>query len=88
MSKSHDKPAGDKTHDQQIAIIEKRVNTKNGGKDFDAEADLTMPPAEHAARLRGADLKAKCEPPESVDDREMIRGVNQESAHDKKRADP
>lgn len=86
MTKAHDKRPGDKTHDQQIAIIEKRVNTENGGAGFDAEADLAMPPEEHAARLRGESLQAGREPPEDADDREMIRGENQQSAHGRKHA--
>lgn len=32
--------AGNKTHEQQIRIIEERVNTKNAGDDFDAGKDL------------------------------------------------
>ncbi len=32
--------AGNKTHKQQIRIIQERVNTKNGGEDFNAEEDL------------------------------------------------
>jgi hypothetical protein len=83
MSKAHNKPTGDKTHDQRIAIIEKRVNTKNGGAGFDAEADLTMPPEEHAARLRGASLDTERRPIEE-DDRSILRGEHQESVHGRK----
>lgn len=32
--------AGNKTHKQQIRIIEERVNTKNAGDGFDASEDL------------------------------------------------
>lgn len=87
MSKAHNKLPGAKTHEQQIAIIEKRVDTSNGGKAFDAEADLKMLPEEHAAVLRGQTLDASHAPLSDADDREMIRGENQESVHHKNRAD-
>ncbi|MFN7024097.1 MAG: hypothetical protein ACK4QP_06170 [Pseudorhizobium sp.] len=32
---------GNKTHQQQRNIIEKRVDTSNAGEEFDARADLT-----------------------------------------------
>lgn len=87
MSKAHDKLPGDKTHALQQDIISGRVNTKNGDADFDAEADLTMPPEEHAAVLRGETLDTKREPLVDADDRQMLRGENQRSEHEKKRAD-
>ncbi len=87
MSKAHNKLAGDKTHALQQDIIAGRVNTKNGGAEFDAEADLKMPPEEHAAVLRGENLDADRRSLVDVDDREMLRGENQESEHNKKRTD-
>lgn len=32
--------AGNKTHEQQLRIIEKRVDTSNADKDFDPRPDL------------------------------------------------
>jgi hypothetical protein len=70
-----------KTHDQQIRIIEKRVNTANAGPDFDVQADLKRPDAARKAFEQGGDLKPG---PESLtEDRGIIRGENQESAHHK-----
>jgi hypothetical protein len=79
--------AGNKTHEQQLRIIEKRENTKNAGKDFDAEADLRKSEAEREAFRKGAKLRSN--PPDIADrdDRNIIRGENQESSHHKKRAD-
>ena len=87
MSKAHNKPAGDKTHALQQDIIAGRVNTRNGGPEFDAEADLKMPPEEHAAVLRGESFDTDREPLVDADDRAMLRGENQENEHNKKRAD-
>jgi hypothetical protein len=70
-----------KTHDQQMRIIEKRVNTANAGPDFDVEADLKRSDAARKAFQQGENLKPG---PESLtEDRGMIRGENQESAHHK-----
>lgn len=79
--------AGPKTHDQQQRIIEERVNTKNAGKDFDAEADLKRSAEQREQlrddeKLRGGDAELQ-----DSDDREILRGANQESRHNKHRAD-
>jgi hypothetical protein len=80
--------AGDKTHEQQQAIIEKRVNTKNADENFNAEADLKMSAKEKAARDRGRDLDTHHEAGTTdPDDRSILRGMHQESEHNKKRAD-
>ncbi|MBE7185864.1 MAG: hypothetical protein INR68_15815 [Methylobacterium mesophilicum] len=80
--------AGNKTHDQQKAIIEKRVNTANAGVDFDAEADLKLSPEERAARDRGRDLDMpRGTGTADPDDRSILRGTHQENEHNKKRAD-
>jgi hypothetical protein len=79
--------AGKKTHEQQLRIIEERVNTKNADDDFDAEEDLKRSEQEKAARREGRDLKSGDADLVDPDDREMLRGVNQESRHQKRRAD-
>lgn len=79
--------AGKSTHDQQIRIIEERVNTRNAADDFDAEGELKRPQAERKARREGADLRTGDAELTDPDDRNMIRGVNQESSHNKHRQD-
>jgi hypothetical protein len=79
--------AGKSTHDQQIRIIEERVNTKNAPDEFDAEAEFERPEAERKARREGADLRGGDVELTDPDDRNMIRGVNQESSHNKHRQD-
>lgn len=76
---------GKKTHDQQIRIIEERVNTKNADGDFDAEAELKRSKQEREAR-RGGDLRDAEVGLTDSDDRQMIRGDNQESRHHKRPA--
>ena len=49
--------AGKKTHEQQLRIIEERVNTKNAGKDFDAEEELKRSKQERDAHRGGARLR-------------------------------
>jgi hypothetical protein len=77
--------AGNKTHEQQLRIIEKRVNTKNAGKDFDAEDELKRSGQEREARREGQQLRGEDVDLTDPDDRNMIRGVNQESEHHKRR---
>jgi hypothetical protein len=76
---------GTKTHQQQINIIERRVNTRNAGKEFDAEADLKRPPQEREAFRKGAGLKAPEKDLVDADDRNILRGQHQESEHRKGR---
>lgn len=42
--------AGNKTHKQQIRIIEERVNTKNADDDFDVREDLKRSDEEEERR--------------------------------------
>ena len=79
--------AGNKTHEQQTRIIEERVNTKNADDDFDAEAELKRPKQEREARRRGGALRSGDVDLVDPDDREMLRGVKQESRHHKRPAD-
>lgn len=70
-----------KTHDQQMRIIEKRENTADGGKDFDIDADLKRSDAAKEAMRSGKDLQFR--KTGSDDDPGIVRGANQESAHRK-----
>ena len=83
--------AGNKTHDQQLRIIQGRENTKNGDKDFDIERDLHMSPEEREAFRKGRDLDleraAESIGSDDADDRSITRGANQESEHHKRRDD-
>lgn len=79
--------AGSKTHEQQLRIIEKRVDTSNAGDEFDAEADLKRSDQEREARREGATLRDNGVELTDRDDRQMIRGENQESEHHKRRQD-
>ena len=78
---------GRKTHEQQVRIIEGRENTKNAGKDFDAEAELKKSKQEREAYRKGANLRTDAPNLVGPDDRNMLRGKNQESEHHKERAD-
>lgn len=77
---------GRKTHDQQVRIIEERVNTKNAGEDFDATAELKRSEQERRARRDSSSLAPADVELTDPDDREMIRGENQESPHHKRPA--
>lgn len=79
--------AGPKTHEQQLRIIEKRENTANAGEDFNAEEELKRSKHEREARRGGEDLRDEGVELTDKDDRQMIRGENQESAHHKRRQD-
>jgi hypothetical protein len=79
--------AGNKTHEQHLRILEKRVDTSNAGDDFDAKEELRRPSQERKAHRGGAKLRDDGVELTDPDDRSMIRGVNQESKHHKRRAD-
>jgi hypothetical protein len=76
---------GKKTHDQQLRIIEKRVNTKNAGDEFNAEEELKRSRQEREAHRGGQKLRDEGVELTDPDDRSMIRGENQESEHHKRR---
>lgn len=78
---------GKKTHEQQRRIIEERENTKNAGDDFDAEKDLKRSKQDREARREGRTLNASDADLVDQDDREMLRGVGQESRHHKRSGD-
>ena len=78
---------GRKSHEQQVRIIEERENTGNAGKDFKAEVELKKSKQARESYSKGANLRTDA--PNLVDnnDRNMLRGENQESEHHKERAD-
>jgi hypothetical protein len=78
---------GRKTHEQQVRIIEERENTRNAGKDFNAEAELKKSKQERESYRKGANLRTDAPNLVDPDDRNMLRGENQESEHHKERAD-
>jgi hypothetical protein len=78
---------GRKTHERQVRIIEERENTKNAGKDFDAEAELKKSKQEREAYRKGANLRTDAPNLVDPDDRNILRGEHQESEHHKERAD-
>lgn len=76
--------SGNKTHQQQRAIIEKRVDTSNADKDFDPRPYLKAqeagldPAARTGTPVRGQD-----------DDSDLtLRGDDQESSHHKNTGRP
>jgi hypothetical protein len=79
--------AGKTTHDQQVRIIETREDASNAPKGFDAEEELRRPEQERQARREGADLRSGGVELTDPDDRNMLTGTNQESRHNKHRAD-
>ncbi|MER8743668.1 hypothetical protein NKH54_11325 [Mesorhizobium sp. M1004] len=79
--------AGRKTHEQQLRIIEKRENTSKAGDDFNAEDELKRTKQEREARQDGANLRDEGVELTDKDNRQMIRGENQESEHRKRRQD-
>ena len=74
---------GTKTHQQQRNIIEKRENTANAGRDFDAKADLSRSDVAREAFRKGDDINMKGADLSMKDDPSIVRGVNQESGHNK-----
>jgi hypothetical protein len=79
--------AGHKTHEQQLRVIEKREDTSNAGDDFNAEEDLKRSKQEREARHDGTHLRDEGVELTDKDNRQMIRGENQESGHHKRSQD-
>jgi hypothetical protein len=73
---------GQKTHQQQMRIIEKREDTSNAGDDFNADLELKKSPEERKREAESARLHSK--PEIQSEDRTMLRGVNQRSGQNKK----
>lgn len=80
-------PQGKKTHQQQLDIIEGRVDTSNAGKDFDPRPYLDAPEGARE-RVRETDLPDDPTPVASEDGNPAPRGEHQESRHNKKSGKP
>ncbi|AJD42637.1 hypothetical protein RGR602_CH03328 [Rhizobium gallicum bv. gallicum R602sp] len=76
--------ASPKTHEQQLRIIEKRENTSNAGDDLNSEKELKRSKQEREAHRGGAKLRGAGVELTDKDNRQMIRGKNQESGHHKR----
>jgi len=74
---------GNKTHQQQRNIIEKRENTANADENFDARADLNRSEAAREAFRKGDNLNMRTAEVSMTDDPSIVRGANQESEHHK-----
>jgi hypothetical protein len=79
---------GKETHEQQLRIINKEVNTKNGAEDFDPSADLHRAEAKRNPQEGAEALRSDTVDVTDSDDRSIIRGTNQESEHNKKSGQP
>jgi hypothetical protein len=79
---------GKQTHEQQLRIINKEINTKNGSEDFDPSADLHRAEAKRNPQEATDILRSDGIDVTDPDDRSMIRGANQESEHNKKTGQP
>ena len=79
--------AGNKTHQQQIQIIEKRVDTSNADKDFDPRPFLDAS-KEVRDRITETDLPEDPTPLASDDGDPALHGENQESRHHKNDGKP
>ena len=73
---------GNKTHEQQLRIIEKRVNTKNADEDFNPTPDLKR--SERGLGPIPESTTKTASNPNRPDDL-VHRGMNQESEHHKRR---
>lgn len=72
---------GKKTHDQQQRVIKGEENTKGGGADFPAKEDLKSSKGLRDAKAKGDKLAEPMKDLSDADDRNMVRGRNQESRH-------
>jgi hypothetical protein len=79
---------GKQTHEQQLRIINKEVNTKNGADDFDPSTDLHRAEAKRDPQQGGENLRSDVVDVADPDDRSMIRGLNQASEHNKRSGIP
>ena len=70
---------GKKTHDQQQRVIKGQEKTKGGGADFPAQEDLKSSKGLRDAKAKGDKLAEPMKDLSDADDRNMVRGRNQES---------
>lgn len=80
-------PQGRKTHQQQLDIIEGRVDTSNADRDFDPRPYLSAGPGARE-RVTERPLPDDPTPLASEDGDPAVRGENQESQHHKNRGKP
>ncbi|MBB3235547.1 hypothetical protein [Phyllobacterium endophyticum] len=78
---------GRKTHERQIEIIEGGLNPKDEVKPDVAERDLKQSKELREAYRKGGNLRAPEADEATSGDRPDVRGLNQESSHNKPRAD-
>jgi len=76
-----------KTHKQQLRIMEERENTSNASDDFNAKEELKRSKRERDAHIGDERLRDDGVELTDKDDRQMIRGENQESVHHTPRDD-
>ncbi len=79
--------AGNKTHEQQRRILERRVDTSNADKDFDPRPYLSTPKRVRD-RITETDLPDDPAPLAEDDGDPTPRGEHQESRHHKNRGRP
>jgi hypothetical protein len=70
---------------QRQPVVDQPLGSKRKEPDF--EADLRRPEQEREARRKGASLSSNAASPIDRDDRQILRGVNQEDEHHKRRQD-
>ena len=68
-------------------VTNQPLNQKISDDGIDAEADLKKSSREREARRKGSSLSTDGASPVDPDDRQIIRGVNQEDRHHKRRTD-
>jgi hypothetical protein len=74
---------GNKTHQQERSIIQKEVNTKNAGKEFDTSSDLKRSEAAREAYRKGQNIDMRTVEHSMNDDPSIVRGSGQESGHNR-----
>lgn len=73
-----------RTHEHQLDVIQKRVETANAGPKFNERTDLDRPAGQPLPERQDGPV-----PPVSAgDERRMPRGVHQQSDHNKPRVQP
>jgi hypothetical protein len=70
---------GQKTHEQQQRIINTKEKTKSGDENFPAAQDLKTSKALRKAKSKGGNLTVPDTDLVDSDDRNILRGRNQES---------
>jgi hypothetical protein len=74
----------EKKKGEQRPVVDQPLRGQDEEPDF--EADLRRSDAEREARRKGASLSTGAARPIDRDDRQILRGVNQEGEHHKRRS--